>query len=114
MVTITKQEARDLILKCYKECISDNITELDISFNSSSTGLTCIEVKIPEKQQPQFRAFDTTQKALAVNEFAKLIESSSSRSLTLTECEEIPSIVNGNYFKTLLSFNIDCNCQLEE
>lgn len=47
--TVKKQELRDLILKCCKQCISDEITELDISFNS-----IYIEVKIPEAQQPAF------------------------------------------------------------
>ena len=100
----TKQEARDLILKCCKECISDNITELDFLFDSGF-----IKVEIPEGQQCKFRVFDTIQKAPKIEEFANLLESSSSGSLTLIGYDEHSSIVSGHYFKTLLSFNIDWN-----
>lgn len=47
--TVTKQDLRDLILRCYKQCISEDITDLDISFTPFY-----IEVKIPEGQQPAF------------------------------------------------------------
>lgn len=114
MVTITKQEARDLILKCYKECISDNITELDISFDSSSPDLTCIKVKIPEKQQPTFRVLDTFNDSPAVRAFGNLIGDNSLGILKLVKSNVHIFAEEGHFFHKVLSFNIDCNCQLEE
>lgn len=110
----TEQEVRDIILKCCKEYISDSITELDISFDSSNSDLTSIEVKIPGEQHPKFRVFDIAQETPKIKEFALFLESYSSGNLVLTDYDEHSSIENGHYFKSVLSLGISCSYQIEK
>ena len=107
--TVTKQDIRDLILKCCKQCLSAKITELDISFNS-----IYIEVKIPEAQQPDFRN-RTLDDPPEFQKFDNKIKLYSFDNLMIVTYYTVPfENAAKELHSKLLSSDIACNYQIAE
>lgn len=107
--TVTKQELRDLILKCCRQCISADITELDFSFTPFY-----IEVKIPEEQQPSFEIYGRSEEISEITRFGKQIESYSFGNMKLVHFTVNQNQWHDRINKKLLSIDIAHNYQIEE
>lgn len=106
--TVTKQDLRDLILRCYKQCISEGITDLDISFTS-----IYIEVKIPKGQQYDYSA-DIANPAPLASFDDKISRYSFGNLKVITSYIDIFDDADGKLRKKVLSIDIACNYQIAE
>lgn len=107
--TVTKQDLRDLILRCYKQCISEGITDLDISFNS-----IYIEVKIPEGQQYDYSANLANTPTPLASFKDKISRYSFGNLEMITTYIDIFDDADGKLRKKVLSIDIACNYQIAE
>ena len=107
--TIKEWDLRKLLLKCYKKCIAEEITDEDILVRTINN-ITNITISLPEGKQPTFRVSNENEIPEKLYDFGYMIKDYSFNKLKINQY----SYAFNNFLKKLISIDISCNYQIEK